>query len=323
MTFKEFVLFLKYFIPAFCLFSIVGFVAGWGDRQATAAGKLYQLARVEKDTQGQQYYLIAQCADAYEMLYSVDDNSVQFGDENSPLNMAIDFHASAFGKPTDQHMKYIALLGSFVGGPTAGFTYAKFLQTSNGKKTFWSWNNLKKNIYVIMGAITGYSLGDHLGKTYATDCDSELWRSLVNHEEMWLKFEKARLIVTLKEIQAKEGAKFTDVAGRNVYPLNEDPIALCNPAFNDRVNGFIEKVRQHDFDPDSGHFALLDSVKDRHTRLQNSATYKELVRLVKYRLIATGKQAASADYRAILEHGDYSQVKWDGLCRELNELFSH
>lgn len=319
MKFNELLVFLKYFIPAFCLFAVVGFVAGWGDRQEIAAGKLYQLTEARKDSQGKRYHLVAQCANADEIHYSIDDNTVQFGDENSPLSEALDFHASSIGKPSNRHMKYIGLLGSFIGGPTAGITYAKFLNVSNGKNKFWTWNNLKNNLYVIIGSITGYALGDYLGKNYDTDCGSELWYDIVNDKEMWRKFEKARLVVTLKEIQAREGAKFNQVTGRNVYPLLEDPIALCNPTFNNRVNGFIDMVRQLDFDPTSEQFALLDNLNEKHERLQNSETYSELVRLVKYRLIATRKKPAKTNYEVLLENRGYSEEKWDDLCRQLNE----
>ncbi len=312
-------MFLRYFLPAFILFAVAGFVAGWSDRQEIAANKLYRLTEVEKDGQGQRYYLVAQCANAYKMLYSVDDNTVQFGHENSPLNGALAFHASSIGKPSDRHMKYIGMLGSFVGGPTVGITYSKILKSSSGKKNFWTVNTLKKNIYVIIGAITGYALGNHLGKTYDTDCDSEPWHDIVSDVEIWRNFEKARLTVSLKEIQVREGAKFTDFAGRNAYPMMEDPIAMCNPTFNDRVNGFIKKVRQLDFDPTSEQFALLDDLKEKHERLQNSATYSKLVRLAPYRLMATRNQTTSKDYQALLEKGGYSKEKWDDLCRQLNE----
>ncbi len=318
IKFKEFSIFLRYFLPAFCLFAVAGFVAGLGDRQEIAANKLYRLTEVEKDGQGQRYYLVAQCANAYKVLYSVDDNTVQFGDENSLLNGALAFHASSIGKPSDRHMKYIGMLGSFVGGPTV-YSYAKFLKASSGKKNFWTVNTLKKNIYVIIGAITGYALGNHLGKTYDTDCDSELWHDIVSNVEMWRNFEKTRLAGSIKEIQAREGAKFTDIAGRNVYPMMEDPIVMCNPTFNDRVNGFIKIVCQLDFDPTSEQFALLDGLKEKHERLQNSTTYNELVRLAPYRLMATRNQKASKDYQALLEKAGYSKEIWDDLCRQLNE----
>ncbi len=316
MKLEEFSVFLKCFLPAFCLFFVLGAVAGWGDRKEIAAVKLYGLTKAKLNKQEQCYYLVAKCDDEKVIRYSVDNNTCHIDYENSSLENGIRaLEASSIGKPSKRHMKYINMMSSFIGGPTAGITYAKFFKASSGKRKFWTVSNLRKHIYAIIGAITGYTVGNHLGKNYDTNFDSELISEIIKDKEMWRNFEKKRLCATLKEIQAREGAKFRSITALNVYPHKDDPIVKCVPTFNDNVNRYIKMILQPEFDPTSKNFTFVCNLKEKHERLQNSAEYNELVRLISYG--ATTKRLT--DHPALQERLGYSKERWDGLCRLLKE----
>jgi hypothetical protein len=309
--------FFKYFIPAFLLFSGVGIVSGWNYRKDTTIKKIYKNIEVLRDDQ--YYYFSVNCKERLYYRYSVNDNKGKFTEES--LNTALNYLSTSLGKPTKRHMEYVTKLSAFLGGPTAGYTIKSILQKSSKpmkisvRKQILNWS--KKTIYGIIGGITGYNLGRWIGSHYSTNCDSDLAIECLRDDDMWKKIEKQRLALTIIEMQTIDGARFSKISGRNVQPLKDDPITLCDSTFNESLNKLLNSIRETNIDPTSEHFLLLDEFKKTHNRVKSSDAYNELVRMIPFRILAMRQ---SGELENILKTGRYSEENWQNNCEQLRKI---
>lgn len=303
---------MRFFVPAFLLFAGVGIVSGWGHREETARKNLYR--NIVPRNEGQQYFLRVQCKDQYAFENNVDTQVGKFINREQSINEALKLGSM---KPSGRHVGYASLLGAFLGGPAGGITASSLLK--DVKKTkFWSLKQLKKTLFGIVGSISGFALGNWISSTYDTKCSSDKAKGLLDDKEMWKKFERAWIVATIKEIQTLVGARFTEITGRNVYPLNDDPITLCNIVANDKVNSLIENVREISRDFISEDFSTVVSFKKKHDRIKQIPAYHNLIRLLPYRI--TFKKYGKKKFELIFEKMGYSNEIWESLCQQLREI---
>jgi len=135
---------------------------------------------------------------------------------------------------------------------------------------------------------------------------------------MWKKFERAWVIATIKEIQTLDGARFHEITGRNVCPLKDDPITLCNIVLNDNVNTLIDHVLEIGRDYISKDFSTVVSFKKKHDRIKKVPAYHDLIRLLPYRIIF--KKFGKNEFESLLEKMGYSNEIWESLCQQLREI---
>lgn len=317
--------FLKYFFPTVLLFMSIGFVAGWTERGKSAALGLYAASDVV--SLNDKYFISVDCGTNYTFRFSVDSGAGSFDRDKTPSDTVVHYQKTSLEKPSENHMKIVASLGTMLGGGFAEHSRRKLselIAESKKKPKFWTWKNLKNNVYSVLGMITGYAIGNSFSRYYDVGCESDIALEILDDKETWNRFKMLRLLATAAELQNIKNANVSVAGGYN-DPFKRDPIKLCNTTLSANLSELEDSLEQSDPTLNSYHYANLDNFNKRYLSAAPSEVYRELSRLsVVYVAEKTStlknKEIFEKKYRSIAKKIGYSEEKWQELCRQLEEL---
>jgi hypothetical protein len=300
---------LRYFLPLFFLFLVIGFLNGWPQRPETVHQALYKDTHVMEERG--RYYLRHKCREDWTYRFSVDD------DDPRPevRDLAAALKSTGFGAPSDEHMQYYNLLGAFLGGGAGGYNYRDLLRKPPPQTTWLQ--HARKTILGFLGAISGYSLGNWLGARYDTACDSALARRVLSKSDTWRRFEMDRLKLTLTELLYQRKPLLAPSGGRNLDPLADDPVFQCSAALKARVDRMADFLSREQANPGSAEFQAVDSVKSGYEKAKAAPEYATLVQMHKKGVFQKLAKEKAPELAGRL---DYSKAKWDEACGTIQKL---
>ena len=304
--------FFQYFLVAFVVFVVVGFISGWRLRKDKAAEKLYPLMEVVN--KGNQYFLKVQTS-SYSYLYDVDKNSIE--DFNESLAVTARYEENSLTRTTNQHNEIVETVGQLL-GPTAGVSVSVYQVFNAVKKPrFWSFQNFKKNVSLVIGSVTGYLIGKWIGSNFRTSPESDLALEILNDDmEMWKKAEHIRLKASLMEIQTTRDA--TLFGYNNVGIVGNDPVNMCNCSFGNRVKDELQALIKRKEDLTSTDFVIVDELYGKYHDAKNSDAYNEINRMSTGRTVAEKSKPGTSN--SISKSLGYSESSWLSNCQTLCAL---
>lgn len=299
---------LRYFLLAFLVFTIVGIVAGWSHRKEVAADKLYPL--IETVDRDGRYYLQAQTDDYY-YLYSVDDNTIEEFEESMALTAQ--YEQDVVNNTSKQHNQIVQTIGDML-GPTAGASLTLAQAVNAFKKPkFWSVQSFKKNVTLLIGSLSGYFVGEWIGKNFRTSPGSPLSNRLLSEDMvMWQRAEHLRLKATLMEIQTTKNALL--FGRKNVGLTGNDPVMLCNCNFSKLVEQKLQYLLRLGGDLGSGDFSEVYGLYHSYLLATESPSYQYIKKMEPVRAMA--KRSATSSSPTAQKLG-YSPIKWVVNCSAL------
>lgn len=260
---------LKVFVPAFLFFAAVGSIAGYHARKEVALEKLLEEINVKQ--QESAYFFEFACPENnLTYLYSIDDNKGKYLGSVTALAA---LQKTALALPSKRLAEYKTLMGSILGGATGGVTLRSVLKKPSGG---WTWRQAQKTIIGIIGSITGYSVGYRMGSHYDTDCDSKLTASVLDNPDIWLRIERARLLVSMLILENLEGAIVAQ-SGKAISTWDKDPAFMCSPKLLKAKTHLATHMNNPIIDPTSEHFQLINNIAYLHDKISQTPEYKTLI----------------------------------------------
>ena len=292
------------------VFAIVGFIAGWNDRKEIAANKIYKELEIIK--KGDQYYLEISYDGKFRYHYSVDNNTLESVAQSRENLLA--YAQNSLGKASDRNNEIVSKLGNFI-GPTAGVSVSVYSAMDFIKKPkAWAWSNIKKNVAMLLGGISGYFVGEYIGSNIWTDPDSDLAQELINDDmAMWESFERKMLIATLIEMQTTKDAVIFGT--NNIAMIGDDPMQLCQCGFSKKLESTLQQYLKKTQGFNSEDFRTVDGFQTKLNKAYSLETYSELNKLSTAHSLS--KVNSTNKFNSLKSGMGYSDKKWKANCAKL------
>ena len=302
--------FLKIFIPAFLLFSLVGAFAGYDARPQ------HLLERITQDllvvNQESVYSLVHTCdVNKKQYHYSIDTNKWRVTGSLLLMSSSVQ---SSLAIPAARFEEYRSIVVSLLGGATGGASLQSVLKKS--AKTNIT-THIKKTVAGIIGGISGYSFGYWLGSNYDMGCDSEIFTRTINDKRNWQQMEKSRLLMSTLALENIAGAHLS-ATGNTIYDWQKDPAFLCSDKLQEIKHEFDQIADIEIDDPTSQHFGLIDQMDQFHTKIATTQAYQTLIKHLSTQATRLTDKIDKDSVLAI--HMADRKAQWNQACEQVGEI---
>lgn len=296
---------VPYFLLGFALFSVIGFFSGWDHRKESITNNIYASVMGDRDANG--YFLVHECGDEWTHKFYVEEDQVK----RDPAISAK--HAKAFrhGPPSERHLKHRDLVISLLGGISGGFTYKDVKKGFNSEVSGKAY--AMRVVAGIVGGISGYALGYWAGSNYDTECDSSLANEILSDTENWKQIEREWIYFSISATEYGDNPRLWKYTGENVYPLEDDPIVLCDTSINQALKNLQRDAEKTDIDFGAKHFELLYNLTTRYKAIHGTEEYKTIS------IMNMGKQVGEKNKNLARQYG-YTPENWKKACSSLEAL---
>lgn len=302
--------FLKVFIPAFLLFSLLGGIAGYDARPPHLLKRITQDLQVIN--QESVYSLVHACdINKKQYHYSVDTNKWKI---TGSLFLVSSSVQSSLTIPLARFEEYHNIVVSLLGGATGGVSLQSVFKKPTKTRIT---THIKKSVVGIIAGISGYSLGYWASSNYNIGCDSEIFTRTINDKQNWRQMEKSRLLMSMLVLENIVGA-YLSATGNTIYDWQKDPAFICSDKLKKVKLKFNQIADIKIDDPTSQHFMLINQMDKFHSKIAASQAYQTLIEhmLSQAKRLTEKNDKHSALGIRIAER----KALWNKACEQVGEV---
>ncbi len=301
--------FIKYFLLAFIPLLVYGFYNGYSKRTEIVKNKLYQDIRLRGENG--KFSFVHFCDG--EPTYTFDVDSDTF--ERSLEIGGILASAHLEDAPSERHLEYKELVGTFLGGSSVLFTFKDFEKITTQK------TSIIKIIGTMVGGVSGYLLGKWLGSNYATGCDSQLALEILEDENEWRRVEQTYMLFSLLGMKWRGRPVLFGESAMNVNPVGQDPLFEIDSPLKKNLDYLKEKCEQKSANFSSADFERLSKIEEVYSQITRHDIYKALLFHKQRHVLNRIGTPQQTGYFA------FNQEKWDSTTAvvkaEIDSLYSN
>lgn len=291
------------FLLGFTLFLGVGFFTGWNERERNAQDTIYSKLTLRPNDDGAAVLHLECAANQTSYAFLVESNE--------PIPEAGILKAQWLGNPSEKNQALRTAAMAFLGGPAGAVSYKSVIDSWKKTKTPGRWRYLLRQAVGVLGGISGYTLGYWQGSTWAIGCDSDLGRYVLANADQWRLAEKLYFHIAVIELELGGSARFFAGNTRNINPLDDDPLFLCETKLA-AVSRELQKID----DPGEANFRRLVSLIDAYGSVKNSAEYRRIDDLKSIHFaVSAGHIDANS---ALARKKGYSPAAFAKACADLD-----